>query len=89
MQNFEEVRTVTADGRMIMPWIVQVALGLEHGGPVRFHVEDGVVTVRAATPKPARMEEEVRPLGLAALLSELKVITDASERDLTTQISGE
>jgi bifunctional DNA-binding transcriptional regulator/antitoxin component of YhaV-PrlF toxin-antitoxin module len=47
MPTFEEVRTVTADGRLVVPWAVQRALGLEHGGPVRFHVENGVVTLIA------------------------------------------
>ena len=44
MPILEEVRTVTADGRVVVPWVIQRALGLEHGGPVRFHVENGVVT---------------------------------------------
>jgi bifunctional DNA-binding transcriptional regulator/antitoxin component of YhaV-PrlF toxin-antitoxin module len=45
MPIFEEVRTVTADGRLVVPWVVQRALGLEHGGPVRFRVDNGVVTL--------------------------------------------
>jgi bifunctional DNA-binding transcriptional regulator/antitoxin component of YhaV-PrlF toxin-antitoxin module len=45
MPAFEEVRTVTADGRLVVPWVVQRALGLEHGGPVRFRVDNGVVTL--------------------------------------------
>ena len=47
MAVFEEVRTVTPDGRVIVPWIIQRALGLDHGGPVRFRVEDGVVSLLA------------------------------------------
>jgi bifunctional DNA-binding transcriptional regulator/antitoxin component of YhaV-PrlF toxin-antitoxin module len=89
MQNFEEIRTVTADGRLIMPWVVQVALGLEHGGPVRFRVEGDVVTVHAAAPKPATSTREVRPIGLAALMSELKILTDASARDGAARTSGQ
>jgi bifunctional DNA-binding transcriptional regulator/antitoxin component of YhaV-PrlF toxin-antitoxin module len=45
MPNFQEVRTVTPDGRLIVPWVIQRALGLEQGGPVRFRVENGVVTL--------------------------------------------
>jgi len=47
MPNFEEVRTITADGRLVVPWVIQRALGLEHGGPVRFRVDSGVVTLIA------------------------------------------
>ena len=45
MPIFEEVRTITADGRLVVPWVIQRALGLEHGGPVRFRVDNGVVTL--------------------------------------------
>jgi bifunctional DNA-binding transcriptional regulator/antitoxin component of YhaV-PrlF toxin-antitoxin module len=58
MPTFEEVRTVTADGRLVVPWIVQRALGLEHGGPVRFRVDNGVVTLIAVD---ARKAETAAP----------------------------
>jgi bifunctional DNA-binding transcriptional regulator/antitoxin component of YhaV-PrlF toxin-antitoxin module len=58
MPTFEEVRTVTADGRLVVPWIVQRALGLEHGGPVRFRVDNGVVTLIAVD---ARKTETATP----------------------------
>ena len=35
MPVLEEVRTVTADGRLVVPWVIQRALGLEHGMPGR------------------------------------------------------
>jgi bifunctional DNA-binding transcriptional regulator/antitoxin component of YhaV-PrlF toxin-antitoxin module len=47
MPIFEEVRTITADGRLVVPWVIQRALGLEQGGPVRFRVDNGVVTLIA------------------------------------------
>jgi bifunctional DNA-binding transcriptional regulator/antitoxin component of YhaV-PrlF toxin-antitoxin module len=83
----EEVRTVTADGRLIVPWVIQRALGLDHGGPVRFHVEDGIVTLVAVEAKPAkapltdagnvRNRAEIR----AELAAELKTLMDVAERD--------
>ena len=43
----EEFRTLTGDGRIVIPWVVQEALGLAHGGQICFHVENGVVTLHA------------------------------------------
>jgi bifunctional DNA-binding transcriptional regulator/antitoxin component of YhaV-PrlF toxin-antitoxin module len=87
MPVLEEVRTVTADGRLIVPWVIQRALGLEHGGPVRFQVENGVVTLVAVEAKPveappteagiARNRAEIR----AELAAELKTLMDVAERD--------
>jgi bifunctional DNA-binding transcriptional regulator/antitoxin component of YhaV-PrlF toxin-antitoxin module len=47
MPALEEVRTITPDGRVVVPWVIQRALGLDHGGSVRFRVENGVVTLAA------------------------------------------
>jgi bifunctional DNA-binding transcriptional regulator/antitoxin component of YhaV-PrlF toxin-antitoxin module len=87
MPILEEVRTVTADGRLIVPWVIQRALGLEHGGPVRFHVENGLVTLVAVEAKPAetplteggtvRNRAAVR----AELAAELKTLMDVADRD--------
>ena len=88
MPIIEEVRTVTADGRVVVPWVIQRALGLEHGGTVRFHVEDGVVTLVGAEagavepPKPVvtagnRSRAEMR----AELAAELRVLLEVAERD--------
>ncbi len=77
----EEVRTVTANGRMIVPWSIQRALGLEHGGSVRFRVEDGVVTLEAAN---ARNTHTAEPRGTGirtALSAELRMLLVAAERD--------
>src|SRR5580765_5032413 len=60
MPVLEEVRTVIADGRVVIPWVIQRALGLEHGGPVRFRVENGVVTVSAVD---ARRSDAARSTG--------------------------
>jgi len=87
MPVLEEVRTVTADGRLIVPWVIQRALGLEHGGPVRFHVENGVVTLIAVEAKPAETprnavaEEQDQGNLRAELRAELKTLMDAAERD--------
>ena len=47
MALIEEIRTVTSNGRLVVPWSIQQALGLEEGGPIRFRVENGVVTIAA------------------------------------------
>jgi bifunctional DNA-binding transcriptional regulator/antitoxin component of YhaV-PrlF toxin-antitoxin module len=83
----EEVRTVTADGRVVVPWVIQRALGLEHGGPVRFYVENGAVTLVAVDSKPAeaalpepgaeRSRDEIR----AELAAELKTLIEVADRD--------
>jgi bifunctional DNA-binding transcriptional regulator/antitoxin component of YhaV-PrlF toxin-antitoxin module len=87
MPILEEVRTVTADGRLIVPWVIQRALGLEHGGPVRFHVENGVVTLvaveaKAAEPPRYAAGEEPNKADLRAeLVAELKTLIAVAERD--------
>ena len=48
MSTIEEVRTVTADGRIVIPWEIQEALGLTHGGSIRFRFENGIVTLHPA-----------------------------------------
>jgi bifunctional DNA-binding transcriptional regulator/antitoxin component of YhaV-PrlF toxin-antitoxin module len=85
----EEIRTVTADGRLIVPWVIQRALGLDHGGPVRFHVENGVVTLVAVETRPAEVPVDVaageqNKVGLRAeLLAELKTLVAIADRDRT------
>ena len=87
MPILEEVRTVTADGRVVVPWVIQRALGLEHGGPVRFHVENGVVTLVAVEAKPAAVPldaadtEPDRADLRAALVAELKTLMEIADRD--------
>jgi bifunctional DNA-binding transcriptional regulator/antitoxin component of YhaV-PrlF toxin-antitoxin module len=87
----EEVRTVTADGRVVIPWVIQRALGLEHGGPIRFRVENGVVTVRAVdarTSDTARVPDGGEPRRTdirTALTAELKTLLDAAEPDRANQ----
>jgi bifunctional DNA-binding transcriptional regulator/antitoxin component of YhaV-PrlF toxin-antitoxin module len=87
MPILEEVRTVTADGRVVVPWVIQRALGLEHGGPVRFHVENGVVTLVSAEAKPAEaprpivVTERNRAAIRAELAAELKTLMEVAERD--------
>jgi bifunctional DNA-binding transcriptional regulator/antitoxin component of YhaV-PrlF toxin-antitoxin module len=89
MPVLEEVRTVTADGRLIVPWVIQRALGLEHGGPVRFQVENGVVTLVAVEAKPAEMPQQAAGGALskvalrAELRAELKTLIEVAERDRT------
>jgi bifunctional DNA-binding transcriptional regulator/antitoxin component of YhaV-PrlF toxin-antitoxin module len=87
MPILEEVRTVTADGRVVVPWVIQRALGLEHGGPVRFHVENGVVTLVAAVARPAEVplhadDTERNHADLrAALVAELRTLMEVADRD--------
>ena len=91
MPAFEEVRTVTIDGRVVIPWIVQRALGLDHGGPIRFRVEDGVVTLLSVEGRKvgaASAEVRVEPSRTdvrAALRDELNALLAASERDRAKQ----
>ena len=87
MPIIEEVRTVTADGRVVVPWVIQRALGLEHGGPVRFHVENGVVTLVAVEAKAVEAplsplpSERNRATIRAELAAELKTLMEVAERD--------
>ncbi len=89
MPILEEIRTVTADGRVVIPWVIQRALGLDHGGPVRFRVEDGVVTVRAVD---TGQSDAAPPSGgdiRAALTAELKMLLHAAERDRANQSASQ
>jgi bifunctional DNA-binding transcriptional regulator/antitoxin component of YhaV-PrlF toxin-antitoxin module len=94
MAKFEEVRTVTATGQLVIPWVIQRALGLEHGGPVKFRVEDGAVTLLALEP---RRTEPVNDMNRAeprmadsrsALMAELKTLLDAAARDRSGDTSS-
>jgi bifunctional DNA-binding transcriptional regulator/antitoxin component of YhaV-PrlF toxin-antitoxin module len=88
MPDFEEIRTVTADGRLVIPWAVQRALGLEYGGSVRFQVENGIVTLAAASPpNPKAAAAETEPRGRSALMAELRTLMDAAERDSAVEFS--
>lgn len=87
MPIFEEVRTVTADGRVVVPWVIQRALGLEHGGPIRFRVENGVVTLLAVDARKqdaARASVAIVPRRTnirSALAEELRALLAVNERD--------
>jgi bifunctional DNA-binding transcriptional regulator/antitoxin component of YhaV-PrlF toxin-antitoxin module len=87
MAVLEEVRTVTADGRLVVPWVIQRALGLEHGGPVRFHVENGVVTLVAVEAKPVAAPrydapgEQTQADLRAELVAELRILMEVADRD--------
>ena len=89
MQVFEEVRTITATGRVVVPWVIQRALGLDHGGQVVFRVENGAVTLVAAE---ARKAEQVGATPVAdtkyALMMELKALLDAADRDRLAEAFG-
>ncbi len=95
MPILEEVRTVTADGRVVVPWVIQRALGLEHGGPIRFHVENGVVTLVAVNPRPSDLDPIIanpklrRAEARAILAAELQMLLEAAERDRTLPIAAE
>jgi bifunctional DNA-binding transcriptional regulator/antitoxin component of YhaV-PrlF toxin-antitoxin module len=94
MPIFEEVRTVTATGRLVIPWVIQRALGLDHGGPVLFRVENGAVTLlpaeqRKADPAPV-MGGQQTPADESkdALMTELRTLLDAADRDRSAEASG-
>ena len=85
MPILEEVRTVTADGRLVVPWVIQRALGLEHGGPVRFRVENGVVTLRrggsARRPDAEDGAEPRTATSARRWRRNLKTLLDVADRD--------
>ena len=102
MPIFEEVRTVTATGRLVIPWVIQRALGLDHGGPVLFRVENGAVTLLPAE-LPGELPGELHEAGpgearnsettLAsdskdALITELRKLLDAADRDRSAEASS-
>jgi bifunctional DNA-binding transcriptional regulator/antitoxin component of YhaV-PrlF toxin-antitoxin module len=95
MPILEEVRTVTADGRVIVPWSIQRALGLEHGGPIQFQVENGVVTLVAVNPCPSEIDDIIadpdvrRAQVRAALAAELQILQEVAERDRGLAIAAE
>jgi bifunctional DNA-binding transcriptional regulator/antitoxin component of YhaV-PrlF toxin-antitoxin module len=91
MPIFEEVRTVTATGRLVIPWVIQRALGLDHGGPVLFRVENGAVTLLPAEHRePPVMSGQQTPVvdSKDALITELRTLLDAADRDRTAEASG-
>jgi bifunctional DNA-binding transcriptional regulator/antitoxin component of YhaV-PrlF toxin-antitoxin module len=94
MPIFEEVRTVTATGRLVIPWVIQRALGLDHGGPVLFRVENGAVTLLPAEQHKAGqaeiMNSEKTPVAEPkdALVAELRTFLDAADRDSSAEASG-
>lgn len=90
MSDIDEVRTVTVDGRLIVPWVIQRALGLAHGGPVRFRVDKGTVIMQAVEshdPKARRAAEAQRgPDDVRReLASELNELLAISERNLPSE----
>jgi AbrB family looped-hinge helix DNA binding protein len=93
MPIFEEVRTVTANGRLVIPWAIQRALGLDHGGAVLFRVENGAVTLLPAERREARLGEvsENPPASdpKGALKAELRTLLDAADRDRSAETSSQ
>jgi len=87
MKMIEEVRTITSDGRLVVPWVIQRALGLEHGGAVRFRVEDGVVTLmglerRRSAAEPGATNAAPRRTDIRSeLAEELKTLLSVAERE--------
>lgn len=94
MAKFEEVRTVTSTGRLVIPWVIQRALGLEHGGAVKFRVEDGAVTLVALEPRknaPVNDHDRDEPRiadSKSALMAELKTLLDVRDRDRSGDTSS-
>ena len=99
MSIVEEVRTVTADGRIVVPWVIQRALGLDRGGPVRFRLaEDGVVTLLSAgisagtrafeTGRSADGATPRRNDIRIALMAEMEALLDAAERQRAMEVEN-
>jgi bifunctional DNA-binding transcriptional regulator/antitoxin component of YhaV-PrlF toxin-antitoxin module len=92
MPIFEEVRMVTANGRLVIPWVIQRALGLDHGGAVLFRVENGAVTLLPAERRePGLGEVSEKPPASGskdALMTELRTVLDAADRDRSAEASG-
>ena len=89
MPVIEEVRTVSSSGRLVVPWAIQQALGLDQGGPVCFRVERGVVTLHSAEDRwgeaafgaLADGDVEDRTSHLAELSAELETLLGGQTRD--------
>ena len=46
-----ELTTITARGQVTIPKAIREALGLHKGDQLRWHLEDGEVRVRSASPE--------------------------------------
>jgi len=82
--DIRQIRTVTADGRVVIPFIFQLALGVENGGQVVFVLENGGVTIRAAeirkAPTPVAAERPSLNSAWADIKAELNELIDASSK---------
>ena len=83
MSDAREIRSVTADGRVVIPFAIQLVLGIENGGQVCFELDNGVVTLRSTAIR------HVAPLpggrgntaaGWADIKAELNALLDAASR---------
>ena len=75
MSVIEEVCTITAKGQTTVPKAIRQVLGVSYGGRITFRVEDGTVSVHAATdvgrrvrilPASQHSRPASKPAGLAA-----------------------
>ncbi len=48
MTIIEEISTITAKGQTTVPKAVRQALGLDYGGKIAYHIEDGRVVIHNA-----------------------------------------
>lgn len=103
MSVIEEVCTITAKGQTTVPKAIRQVLGVSYGGRITFRVEDGTVSVHAATepedpalaPFVALLERDIaaRPEALVPLTPELATrmtaATEGAEADPDVPIEGE
>ncbi len=83
-----QLRTVTADGRVVIPYAIQQALGVEFGGQVTFNVEHGVVTIRPSGITQVMEQAKDRPaatVGWADIKAELNALLEAASRNRVTE----
>jgi len=83
MSDAREIRSVTADGRVVIPFAIQLALGIENGGQVCFELENGVVTLRSTAIRRSASLPSGRgnaAAGWADIKAELNALLDAASK---------
>ncbi|MEI9888946.1 MAG: type II toxin-antitoxin system PrlF family antitoxin [Rhizomicrobium sp.] len=79
---FKEASTITAKGQTTVPKSVRRALGVDYGGKIAFHVENGRVTVSNA-----KAEHRDPALGAFLGLIEQDIAAGRNVRDLPADVA--
>ena len=82
MSDAREMRSVTADGRVVIPFSIQLALGIENGGQVCFVLENGRVTLEstAINLSAGLKSRPASAAGWADIKAELNALLDAASK---------